>query len=164
LIVAVVGVAAVAAFFGFARYGRDANNERAAASTPARLIVSHALRISTRPSDARVFVDGAEITGRPAVVDVPAGSEHSVRVQREGYETSERMIHVGENVELNIELSAKPTPSAPAPARADRRKTDARVAPQRGGAGPVKAPAAQNNCDPPYYFVNGNKTYKPECI
>jgi hypothetical protein len=28
-----------------------------------------------------------------------------------------------------------------------------------------RAPAqAEKNCDPPFYFVNGNKTYKPECI
>jgi serine/threonine-protein kinase len=164
LIVAVVGVASVAAFFGFARYGRDASNERAAVSTPLPVITSHSLRISARPSDARVFVDGAEIPGIPAVVNVPTGSEHAVRVEREGYETSERTIRVSENVELDIELSAKPSAIAPASAPADKPKAGARVAPQRAVAAPAKALPAQKNCDPPYYFVNGNKTYKPECI
>jgi hypothetical protein len=164
VIVALVGVAAVAAFFGFARYGRDASNERAAVPTPAPVITSHSLRISARPNDARVFVDGSEVAGSPAVVNVPTGSQHAVRVEREGYETSERTIRVSENVELNVELSAKPSASTPAAAPPDKQSAGARVAPQRGAAAPAKALPAQKNCDPPYYFVNGNKTYKPECI
>jgi len=90
-----------------------------------------------------------------------------VRVEREGYESSERVVSVKDNVTLDIELAPKAaaddgasnTDEKPKSASA---KTARRYAPS--AAAPRPALREQKNCEPPFYFVNGNKTYKPECI
>jgi serine/threonine protein kinase len=166
LFVALVGVIAVGAFFGFGRYAAQQNAETKSASPVAPVATAHTLTVATRPSDARVFVDGSEVPGNPAVVKVPAGSEHSVRVERDGYESSERSVKVSEEMSLSVDLVAKAEPSATSSAR-EKAKSGTRGAQPRAVAPAVapRAPApAEKNCDPPFYFVNGNKTYKPECI
>lgn len=53
------------------------------------------------------------------------------------------------------------------PARAYPRRTAAPVAPEAPAApapAPPRAPSNSKNCEPPYYFNGGIKTYKPECI
>jgi eukaryotic-like serine/threonine-protein kinase len=176
LFVALIGVLGVGAFFGYVRFTtqRDmqaAETARAALDrqAPPPAATARALTITARPNDARVFVDGSEISGNPAVVDVPVGSEHSVRVEREGYETNERVVAVREDMTLSIELSAKPAAGDGASSASEKPRSTARPVPP---ARPVRAPVApappattdSKNCEPPFYFVNGNKTYKPECI
>jgi hypothetical protein len=166
LVVALVGVIAVGAFFGFGRYAAQRNEEANGVTAVAPVTTAHTLTIATRPSDARVFVDGSEVPGNPAVVKVPAGSEHSVRVEREGYEPSERSVKVSEQTSLSVDLVAKAEPSA-TPRESEKPRSNVRgprvAAPVVAPRAPAPAPA-EKNCDPPFYFVNGNKTYKPECI
>ncbi len=187
LFVALVGVLAVAAFFGVGRYSMERRSTQATRAAPvAPVATAHTLTITARPSDARVFVDNSEISGRPPSVKVPAGSEHVVRVERDGYEPSERSVKVNEELSLSVDLVAKAEPSA-APEPGQKSKSSARAAQPRAvapAAAPPAAPAvappaaptvappaaprvpahAEKKCDPPFYFVNGNKTYKPECI
>lgn len=178
LFVALAGVLGVAAFFGYQRFamerevaseGKVTQPDRAASPAAA---TARSLTIAARPSDARLFVDGSEVSGNPAAIDVPAGSEHTVRVEREGYEPSERVVSVKDNVTLDIELAPKVaadegTPSESAAHSEAKPKSAAQKASRRhvpSAAAPRPTAREQKNCEPPFYFVNGNKTYKPECI
>jgi hypothetical protein len=176
LLVALVGIVGLGAFFGFQRFEaqRVVETTRARAAQPALAssppaATAHSLTIAARPSDARLFVDGSEVRGNPAVIDVPAGSEHTVRVEREGYEPSERVVSLKADITLDVELAPKAA-AGDGPSSADEKP---KAASQRGARryapSPVPVPARpaareQKNCEPPFYFVNGNKTYKPECI
>jgi hypothetical protein len=142
------------------------------ATTPAAAPISkHRLAIHAKPAGARVLVDDALVIGNPAVVSVPHGSSHSVRLELEGYESSERTIVVEGDLSLTIELAAE---TAPAAASADEPDADSARSKKIRGRNvrvftppPVKsaaAPAGEDKCKPPYYFVEGIKTYKPECI
>jgi serine/threonine-protein kinase len=170
--VALGGVVLVAAFFGYVHFsGRgEAQPSRGAeasqnphAPPPATV---RSLTIAAQPNDARVFVDGSEVRGNPAVIEVPAGSEHTVRVEREGFETSERVVGVRDDVTLSIELAAKPSVAEPATAEKAKAASRPPSAPRPARSPSAASPAAadRKNCEPPFYFVNGNKTYKPECI
>ena len=171
LFVTLIGVSCIAAFFGYRQIAGERANDapRPAAAEPARIVspptvTAHSLTIAARPSDARLFVDGSEVRGNPAIFDVPRGSEHTVRVEREGYEPSERVVAVNDDVTLNIELAAKVVADASNPNEAP--KAVSRRAPRARVPSPAASHPAheQKNCEPPFYFVNGNKTYKPECI
>jgi eukaryotic-like serine/threonine-protein kinase len=171
LVVGLLGVVGVAAFFGYRRLEAESTRATAAQAqrvTSSPVATAHALTIAARPSDARLFVDGSEVRGNPAVIDVPAGSEHTVRVEREGYEPSERVVSLKGDVTLDIEL-APHTEANEGPSKPDENPRSATPkARSRYVASPVVAPRPtarpQKDCEPPFYFVNGNKTYKPECI
>lgn len=132
------------------------------------------LRVEVTPEDARIFVDEQLVRGNPAMLSVGAGTEHVVRAERDGFDASTRRVSVVDNVELRIELSARkgetqlaseasePTaPPSKLKAKARHASTANRLS---ASAAPSKAPSVSKDCDPPYYFSNGNKTYKPECI
>jgi hypothetical protein len=137
--------------------------ENAAAST-------RFLRIDVTPRDARVFVDERLIAGNPAVASVSAGAEHVIRIERDGYEPTLRRLVVTDDLQLDISLPALEAAGAPAASGTAKGKGRVRAWGRvpLGAAPPTSTPpsaaAAGKNCDPPYYFANGNKTYKPECI
>jgi hypothetical protein len=140
----------------------------AAAPTPVPAL--RRLSIEAKPAGARVLVNDVLIAGNPAVVSVPNGSVQSIRLELEGYESSERTVVVDADTSLSIELgrettSAKTTGDLPdaGPSRSRKRDTPA------GGLVPAplakpSASSVEDKCTPPYYFVDGIKTYKPECI
>jgi serine/threonine protein kinase len=175
LVVGLLGIVGVAAFFGYRRLEaeRDVESTRESAAQaqrvgPSPVATAHALTIAARPSDARLFVDGSEVRGNPAVIDVPAGSEHTVRVEREGYEPSERVVSLKGDVTLDIELAPNSAANDGSSNTDAKPRSAAQKALRRYVASPVVAPRPtarpQKDCEPPFYFVNGNKTYKPECI
>jgi hypothetical protein len=144
-------------------------------ASPLASAATRALRIDVTPRDARVFVDERPVSGSPAVATVSAGAEHVIRIERDGHESVVRKLVVSEDVQLDVALPSKEAneePSAPAAsATSSKGKGRARAFTGRVVAAPppaapaAAAPAAAGkNCDPPYFFANGNKTYKPECI
>jgi serine/threonine protein kinase len=180
-----IAALAAGAVYWFGPFGHPPADRQAGATPTGSETLGHeastrsmrSLRIEVTPSDARVFVDDAPVAGHPALASVPAGSEHVVRVEREGHESTLRKITVTEDVQLDIALAPEPVATDVAPsASGSPSKGRVRYVPGRVMRGPAAtpapaasaatapAPAAAANCDPPYYFSNGNKTYKPECI
>ncbi|MGC4088777.1 MAG: PEGA domain-containing protein [Polyangiaceae bacterium] len=143
----------------------------AAGTTLSTQRISRALRVEATPREARIFVDEQPATN-PVMVSVEAGSEHVVRVEREGYESSIRKLRVLDDVDMRIDLAVmqQPAEEPAGPTRSKKARQAAAstrvVAPLPAAAPvkPVRAPVAGKNCDPPYFFSNGNKTYKPECL
>ncbi|HEX6765601.1 MAG TPA: serine/threonine-protein kinase, partial [Polyangiaceae bacterium] len=74
-------------------------------ATPATGSAPLHLSVAAKPAGARVLVDDAPVTGNPAVVSVARGSSHTVRLELEGYESSERSVVVDADVSLSIELA-----------------------------------------------------------
>ena len=155
--------------------GRIAAPERPALAAPASTATNatRTITITARPEGARVFVDDELVVGNPAIVKVPHGSAHTIRLEYEGHESSERAVVADADTSLTIELapesSAAPasplaSESAPSRSRRTRQRTPAFVATPAANA-PVKSAAVgKAQCDPPYYFSEGIKKYKPECI
>ena len=127
-------------------------------------VASYQLTVETSPPDARVFVDGKPVSGTPAVAVVTADTEHSVRVERDGHQPSVRAIRVSEDTVISLvlpELAATPKVSAPKPGK----YVVSRPARTRAPApAPAQGEAESASCDPPFYFSNGIKNYKPGCI
>ena len=155
--------------------GRITAPERPALAAPASTATgaTRTITITAKPDGARVFVDDEPVVGNPAIVKVPQGSAHTIRLEHEGHESSERAVVADADISLTIELtpqsSASPasplaSESAPSRSRGTRQRTPAFVAKPSANA-PVKSAAAgKAQCDPPYYFSEGIKKYKPECI
>lgn len=142
------------------------------------------LTIRTVPEDATVLLNGRQVLGNPPKLEVSAGSEHTLRVERSGFETDERRVRVEHDTTLNVELEARPAaeteaapqkkegpprraaPRAPAPVRqaAPAHTPPVVTAPRSEAPSRPAASRPTNNCDPPFYFDKGIKTFKPECI
>ncbi len=145
-----------------------------AAPAAASVIEQRTLSVDASPRDARVLIDGQVMGENPAHLNVPPGSEHVVRVEREGYQPNERRVRVDENLAMNVALSAveSPPPAAPASAsKSEGRAPAGRVTRRAPRAQPeAPKPAATpprevvKDCSPPFYFKDGIKTYKPGCI
>jgi serine/threonine-protein kinase len=142
----------------------------AVAATPAPAPALRRLSVEAKPVGARVLVNDVPVAGNPAVVTVPNGSVQSIRLELEGYESSERTVVVDADTSLSIELgretrSAKTTGDVPdaKPSRSRRRDSSAGDSVPAPLAKP-SASSAEDKCTPPFYFVGGIKTYKPECI
>ncbi|HET9930967.1 MAG TPA: serine/threonine-protein kinase [Polyangiaceae bacterium] len=172
-LVAVVAVVAVVLFFK--NRGVPSGDLAAAQSPPAAVApATRALTIDATPRDARITVDGALVPGNPAVSNVTAGSEHVVRVEREGFQPSERRVQVNANLAMNVSLAAierEPDTAPPVVSKAEPHATAGRVvrrvarpAASTPKATPSAARDASKDCDPPFYFKGGIKTYKPGCI
>lgn len=125
---------------------------------------------------AQVEIDG-QLRGTGAFeLVVPAdASQHRVIISAPDHEPSSRLVPFAGTQELDIVLLATPLP-APSSSAAEA-SAGAKV---RGVAGsarfgvgakrtgepgaPGSAPAAAGRCDPPYYFKDGIKTFRPECL
>jgi serine/threonine-protein kinase len=124
------------------------------------------LTVRATPLDARVNVDGRYLEGNPASIAVAPGSEHALRVSASGYDPVERRLRVEHDTSVMLDL--QPQPSAPAasslpdPLPRGRRRPAADVRGRRPSAGSTSD--EKPGCNPPYYYENGIKTYRPECI
>jgi hypothetical protein len=134
------------------------------------------LVFKVRPAGAQVEIDG-QLRG---IGDfewvVPADTaEHRVIVSARDHEPSSRVVRFSGTQELDFVLAPTPLPS-PSSSAEEKASTKARgvAGGARFGVGikrpvaepgsPPSAPAAATHCDPPYYFKNGIKTFRPECL
>jgi len=143
----------------------------ASTSTPSHEAVvgndQRVLTVRVVPSSASIAVDGRPIAGNPAVVDVAPSSEHLIKATADGFAQSERRVVVDNDTSVMVELQPQGQ-TQPSPSEAQLRTSPRRGAGRRPEARPDgtgETPTTDKpSCDPPYYFTNGIKTYRPECI
>jgi serine/threonine-protein kinase len=150
-------------------------SESSAAARPAASQV--ALSVSVVPNNAQVAIDDGVKSIGGASIRGSLNTDHVVRVELDGYSRAERRVTLTSDTSMTIELTPLPAASTAGaetstpvettessrrssrPARTTRFKASG---PNASKATP--APAGAANCSPPYYFVGGIKTFKPECI
>ena len=173
-----LGLLVAAALAGPALWGgseRPGQTSSVALSLPAATQVQVALSIATTPKGARVIVDDGPVSVGGTLTRVAPNSEHVVRAELEGYSPAERRVTVASDTAMTIELTALPAPSsseaspvhAPGPLRKSWTTAGRSPQPRAGlpSASAAKVGATNGpDCSPPYYFVGGIKTFKPECI
>jgi serine/threonine-protein kinase len=122
------------------------------------------VRLTASPAGAALAVDGNAASGNPALLTVPADTrDHEVNATLDGYEPFRKRVRFERD--LSLEIMLQPLPSPPASNTATT-TTASNHAPTTKK---VHAPASADNkpkssCDPPFYFENGIKTYKPGCL
>jgi serine/threonine-protein kinase len=183
LFVLLAALGAGTAIAKWARPGLPVDTAARVAAPSSVTIVVHA-----RPPTASIEVDGVAVGMRTATVRVlPDAVEHTLRITAPGHATETRLVPFDRDRELDISLRELPTgtvdpvplpePSAPPSGRPSRmsapivRAPVRRVPPSTGttASTPASQPASATTsesdaCKPPYYFKDGIKTYKPECL
>ena len=177
VLLAALAAGTAIAKFGVPKFG-------ATAPLPATPASSVTIVVRAHPAVATIEIDGKSVGTRSATLRVlPDAREHTIRISSAGHATETRVLSFDRDRELDISLRELAVEAAPEPARASpsasSRSGASPVRPTRGvvpGARPI-APAAPvlppappstdtsgENCKPPYYFKDGIKTYKPECL
>ncbi|HTV24605.1 MAG TPA: protein kinase [Polyangiaceae bacterium] len=141
-----------------------------AVSSPAPPPARVEVRIEVDPEGASLTVDGEPLSESPARLSViPDNREHEIRVSKAGYEPYTRTMQFDRNVTLEVTLKQLPVAVLPAssesvalPPPAPKDSTASKEPPKRR---PSPAPAKpKTDCDPPFYYVEGIKNYKPGCL
>jgi serine/threonine-protein kinase len=180
--VAALGAIGLAALFGSRYVGsQSASVTRDAAAVPA----SARLIFRVKPHDARIEIDGSARGSGDLQLAVPADAlQHRVVVSAPGHTPASRLLSFQGEQQLEFQLTPAPaasgTTSERAEAEAGESKHEAeRKTPRRGraitpapavpapGVPPSPAgaqPGPETNCSPPYYFKDGVKTYREECL
>ncbi len=126
----------------------------ASAAAPRSVMIS----MSVTPRSATLTVDGKPVSGNPAVLEVPADPmDHEVRAVAATYLPALRKIRFDRDLSLEIALE----PEAPPPPVTSLSQPAPSV-PHRTTA--HRPPKPNARCNPPFYFENGIKTFKPECL
>jgi serine/threonine protein kinase len=168
-----LGVLAAAVLVGSSAWRAS---ERPAASTPVNQAAAAqvVLSVTVIPQSARVTVDDGPPSIGGALTRVTPNSAHMVRAESDGYSPAERRVTLLSDTSMTIELNALPAPASSeavvhAPEQDHKSSTSAgrtqRVRTALPSAPVAKVSSASaRDCTPPYYFVGGIKTFKPECI
>lgn len=127
------------------------------------------LSISVTPQTARVSIDDVELSTGNAIKRFAPNTEHVIRVACDGYSPIERRVTLDADTTMAIVLNALTSPSVnhpEAPEKRPRASANFRPLPAAPKNAPIikSAPAAGENCSPPYFFAGGIKKFKPECI
>jgi serine/threonine-protein kinase len=159
----------------------------AARETAAATAASARLVFRVKPAEASIEIDGTVRGSGDLELALPADAlQHRVVVSAKGHTPTSRLVRFQGVQYLDFQLAPAPAPSSPtgeAAAEDDARgsKSDDKKAPRRGRAishapaapvpaAPSAAPADATqarpdaNCSPPYFFKDGVKTYRPECL
>jgi hypothetical protein len=125
------------------------------------------LQLFALPLEANLSVDGKAISGNPVVLEVPRDQKpHEIRAFSPGYVPTVKTIRFDRD--LSLEIALQKVSVDPAATASVNRSAVPR--PGRPGIahGPVRVPpkveATPAPCDPPFYFENGIKLYKPGCL
>jgi serine/threonine-protein kinase len=169
MVAAILAIAGTFAFFTWRGSRNDSNPSATAA--PAKIQI----HLAAMPAGATLAVDGRTLAENPAVLAVMSDDrDHEVTATLAGYATFQKTVRFERDLSLDIMLQPSVS-AAPASASASQNASDsqnpksssgkgARSGQRASGAG---VPAVKNshvNCTPPFYFENGIKVYKPECI
>ena len=131
----------------------------ASAAAPRSVIIS----MSVMPRDATLTVDGKPVSGNPAVLEVTADqSDHEVRAMAASYLPALRRIRFDEDQSLEIALE-RATPPEPV-VSASQPAPSAGLLPHKTTTRASRSPKSNARCNPPFYYENGIKTFKPECL
>ena len=132
------------------------------------------VRLTASPTAATLTVDGNAVSGNPALLTVARDERnHEIRAVLAGYEPYQELVHFDRDLSIEIMLHPE-APRTPASVESSEpaRKEPSQVAvnKKRNAAAATSRPQtsvstkAKENCDPPYTFANGIKTYKTGCL
>src|SRR5512145_2648555 len=147
---------------------RGSNGDTAAVNTAATapLPAQIQIRLTATPTSAALAVDGNPLSGNPALLTVPSDTrDHEIRATLAGHEPYVRNVKFERDLSLEIMLQPLPAPTASVAPEVSAKPTirgHSGPRPVRPVVIPPKKPAS--NCDPPFYFENGIKVYKPGCL
>jgi serine/threonine-protein kinase len=124
------------------------------------------------PEHARLYLDGVQLTGNPARVELPRdGVLHDVRAEAPGFMPETRSIHLADGSEVHLDLRPLPPvsvapviPAVEPAAAAPSSSTEVVRVPGPLPRADRKNDTAEPDCSLPYYFVNGVKVFRPECL
>lgn len=127
---------------------------------------SVSLRISVVPREAVVSVDNWPTHENPVLLRLPQDHlDHEVRAVLSGYESITRFVRLDSDLSLDLVLR-KASPEVES-----KTHVDVGVAPPTRQSSPPanrealrSAPTANGACNPPYYFKDGVKLFRPECL
>lgn len=133
------------------------------------------LSFQVSPPESEVRIDGAlRGTGSFELVVVADAREHEVTVSAAHYSTLKQRVRFEGTQALNVVLAASSAPEpasdqgSAANAKSARSKgTPSRTEPKKLEKEPAAQPAnsaSNSNCDPPYFFKDGIKTFRQECL
>lgn len=127
------------------------------------------LRFSAVPLAARLTLDGKSLESNPAALTVaPDAQDHEIRAELAGFETFTKTVRFDRDASLEIMLQQIPMPEPePEPSATPSEPTPATHKAHHGKATkPAVTSTKQSGgaCDPPFYFENGIKVYKPNCL
>ena len=123
------------------------------------------------PTPATLSVDGKPLSGNPAIMTVAVDTrEHEVRATLPVYDPYVTLVRFERDLALEIML--KPTavaepaasPSSPAASLKAKKTPMNGKSPASNGQPPSAGKGRATDCNPPFYFENGIKVYKPGCL
>jgi len=159
--------AALAIGCSFAYFAmRGAGSPPAASAKPA-VAAPIQLRITAEPAAAALFIDGRPLEGNPATLTAVRDSlEHEIRATATGYQDHKKSVRFDRDLSLDLMLQPVAAPPAPSVAAdAVNANPKLNVPPAANNSRPAATPKkAKSSCDPPFYYENGIKTYKPGCL
>jgi serine/threonine-protein kinase len=137
------------------------------------------LRVSARPSDAQIWLDGKLLPANPAEQTLPLDrSTHDVRVEAKGYLSRVEQVVLDRDTNLELTLEREPSeerarartferPRAPAvaPARRNASAPSPAAAPASNPPANVASGSSGPNCEKPFFIdERGIKRMLPECL
>jgi eukaryotic-like serine/threonine-protein kinase len=162
--IAVLGV--IVLLMGRNAHLYDALMRSGSAAAPTQIQV----RLAATPLAAAFDIDGKPLAGNPAALLLPSdGNEHEVRATLAGYEPVVKRMRFDRDFSLEISLQPVPETVASAVALPADSASSQSTKDHAGGhktihttTGGTRKPTP--NCEQPFYYENGIKVYKPECI
>jgi eukaryotic-like serine/threonine-protein kinase len=143
----------------------NASATGAPASAPSPPEEHSSVRVSIRatPPRARLFLDDVPLAGNPFDGEVASDSgHHSVHAEAPGYHPHTRAVTLATPLDLKVDLQPAAAVSAAAPATARPPLTKGAVSSVSGASEPAASSA--RSCRPPFYFDQGIKYFRPECL
>ena len=162
------GVAALVAVVGMVLFltWRGSHTEHAT-TPPSASAAEVQVHLAVFPVGATLSVDGRTILDNPAVLSIaPDTRDHEIRATMRGYEPYVKTVRFERDLSLDIMLQATKVPITPsASAESGATKHTVPAVSAKGVRRPMGAGKSDNpNCSPPFYFENGIKVYKPNCL
>ena len=170
ILIAVLVLAAVGlSLSAFARWHSHSPVQSAqSVGRPAPILSVIHLEITSNPSVAAVWLDGKLLGNTPWTGELPSSKEKAtLELKAEKYEPVTRMISLGEDLAMEIQLQPSPGPQS-APAESSAQKKPSKRSKAASAITKTTSPPPTTNlpnCSPPYSLSpDGIRTYKAECF
>lgn len=134
-----------------------------AITAPAASVVR--VSFTTSPADAVLYLDGAEVPrGRRSLEHSADKARHHLLVTAPGYLPHEQDIGLDRDMHIEVALSMRPPLPDPAAASAVSAQPEPTRPATKSHGRSFRRNKAPLSCNPPYYFDQGLKVFKPHCI
>jgi serine/threonine protein kinase len=131
------------------------------------------LRVMAEPKRSQILVDGQLAKENPATIRLSRGETHEILVRHEGFQTASRKVQLDRDTSLDFVLSPEvPTQASGSSLITKAPLNDKKPVRPRQVAAKEESPVTVapetsppgDPCSCPFYFQNGIKVYKPECL